>query len=249
MKQQSKTLSARRDNKMWFRRGITNGIPIALGYFAVSFTLGIAARKAGLTAWQGALASATTVASAGEYAGFTVIQAGAGLIEMAIMMLVINARYMLMSCSLSQKLDPDLPFFHRLLLGWGITDEIFGVSVCVPDRLNPFYNYGMMAISIPAWTVGTYLGIAVGDILPVRVMSALSVGLYGMFLAIIIPPARKNKVIAGLVVISMAASFAAQHVPLLMNLSGGMRTILLTVMIAGVAAVLFPVKDEEEAAS
>lgn len=249
MKQQSKTLSARRDNKMWFRRGITNGIPIALGYFAVSFTLGIAARKAGLTAWQGALASVTTVASAGEYAGFTVIQAGAGLIEMAIMMLVINARYMLMSCSLSQKLDPDLPFFHRLLLGWGITDEIFGVSVCVPDRLNPFYNYGMMAISIPAWTVGTYLGIAVGDILPVRVMSALSVGLYGMFLAIIIPPARKNKVIAGLVVISMAASFAAQHVPLLMNLSGGMRTILLTVMIAGVAAVLFPVKDEEEAAS
>lgn len=249
MKQQSKTLSVRRDNKMWFRRGITNGIPIALGYFAVSFTLGIAARKAGLTAWQGALASVTTVASAGEYAGFTVIQAGAGLIEMAIMMLVINARYMLMSCSLSQKLDPDLPFFHRLLLGWGITDEIFGVSVCVPDRLNPFYNYGMMAISIPAWTVGTYLGIAVGDILPVRVMSALSVGLYGMFLAIIIPPARKNKVIAGLVVISMAASFAAQHLPLLMNLSGGMRTILLTVIIAGVAAVLFPVKDEEEAAS
>ena len=249
MKQQSKTLSARRDNKMWFRRGITNGIPIALGYFAVSFTLGIAARKAGLTAWQGALASVTTVASAGEYAGFTVIQAGAGLIEMAIMMLVINARYMLMSCSLSQKLDPDLPFFHRLLLGWGITDEIFGVSVCVPDRLNPFYNYGMMAISIPAWTIGTYLGIAVGDILPVRVMSALSVGLYGMFLAIIIPPARKNKVIAGLVVISMAASFAAQHLPLLMNLSGGMRTILLTVIIAGVAAVLFPVKDEEEAAS
>lgn len=248
MKQQNKSLSARRDNKMWFRRGITNGIPIALGYFAVSFTLGIAARKAGLTAWQGALASVTTVASAGEYAGFTVIQANAGLLEMAIMMLVINARYMLMSCSLSQKLDPDLPFFHRLLLGWGVTDEIFGVSVCVPDRLNPFYNYGMMAISIPAWTLGTYLGIAVGDILPIRVMSALSVGLYGMFLAIIIPPARKNKVIAGLVIISMAASFAAQHLPLLMNLSGGMRTIFLTVIIAGAAAVLFPVKDEEESA-
>lgn len=236
----------KRENKMWFRRGITNGIPIATGYFAVAFTLGIAARRAGLTAWQGALASITTVASAGEYAGFTVIEAGAGLMEMAIMMLVINARYLLMSCSLSQKLDPDLPFFHRLLVGWGVTDEIFGVSVCVPDRLNPFYNYGMMAIAIPGWTLGTYLGISMGDILPMRVMSALSVGLYGMFLAIIIPPARKNKIIAGLVILSMAASLGAQYAPLLSSLSGGMRTIVLTVLVAGIAAFLFPIHEEEK---
>ena len=189
------------DNAAWFRRGIQNGVPIALGYLAVSFTLGIAARNAGLTAWQGAAASVTTVASAGEYAGFNVIQAGAGYIEMAIMMFVINARYLLMSCSLSQKLAPDLPLVHRLLIGWGITDEIFGVASVVPDKLNPWYNYGMMAISIPAWTIGTAVGIAVGNILPHHVVSALGVGLYGMFLAIIIPPGRKNKVIAGLVAI------------------------------------------------
>lgn len=235
------------DNAAWFRRGIQNGVPIALGYLAVSFTLGIAARNAGLTAWQGAAASVTTVASAGEYAGFNVIQAGAGYIEMAIMMFVINARYLLMSCSLSQKLAPDLPLVHRLLIGWGITDEIFGVASVVPDKLNPWYNYGMMAISIPAWTVGTAIGIAVGNILPHHVVSALGVGLYGMFLAIIIPPGRKNKVIAGLVAISMAASLAMSVLPVVSHISSGMRTIILTVVIAGIAAVAFPIKEEEDA--
>lgn len=232
-------------NAAWFRRGIKNGVPIALGYFAVAFTLGIAAKNAGLTAFQGALASVTTVASAGEFAGFNVIAAGATYIEMAVMMLVINARYMLMSCSLSQKLDPDLPLIHRLLVGWGVTDEIFGVAVSVPDRLNPWYNYGMMAISIPCWTLGTFLGVAMGNILPANVVSALGVGLYGMFLAIIIPPARNNRVIAGLVAVSMVASFGMAQLPLLANISSGMRTIILTIVIAGGAAVLFPVKEEE----
>ena len=221
-------------NAAWFRRGIQNGTPIALGYFAVSFTLGIAAKNAGLTAWQGALASVTTVA-------------GASYLEMAMMMLVINARYVLMSCSLSQKLDPDLPLFHRLLIGWGVTDEIFGVSVCVPDKLNPWYNYGMMAISIPAWTLGTFIGVAVGNVLPALVVNALSVGIYGMFLAIIIPPGRKNKVIAGLVAISMLASLGMAKLPVVSGISSGMRTILLTVVIAGIAAVLFPIQEEEEA--
>lgn len=232
------------NNAAWFRRGIKNGVPIALGYFAVSFTLGIAARNAGLNALQGALASVTTVASAGQFAGFQVIAAGASYMEMAIMMLVINARYMLMSCSLSQKLAPDLPFYHRLLVGWGVTDEIFGVAVTVPDTLNPWYNYGMMAISIPGWTIGTAIGITVGNVLPTNVVSALSVGLYGMFLAIIIPPARTNRIIAGLVAVSMLASFAMTKLPLLGGISSGMRTIILTILIAGGAAVLFPVQEE-----
>lgn len=232
-------------NAAWFRRGIKNGVPIALGYFAVSFTLGIAARNAGLNTLQGALASVTTVASAGQFAGFQVIAAGASYVEMAMMMLVINARYMLMSCSLSQKLAPDLPFYHRLLIGWGVTDEIFGVAVTVPDTLNPWYNYGMMAISIPCWTIGTAIGIAVGNVLPTSVVSALSVGLYGMFLAIIIPPARTNRIIAGLVAVSMLASFAMAKLPLLNSISSGMRTIILTIVIAGAAAVLFPVEEEQ----
>lgn len=236
------------ESAAWFRRGMKNGVPIALGYFAVAFTLGIAARDAGLTAGQSALASAATVASAGEFAGFRVIAAGASYAEMAVMMVVINARYLLMSCSLSQKLDPDLPLPHRLLIGWGVTDEIFGVAVCVPDRLDPCYQYGMMAVAIPGWTLGTYLGVAVGNVLPANVVSALGVGLYGMFLAIIIPPARGDRVLAGLVAVSMAASFAMAKPPLFAGVSSGMRTIVLTVVIAGGAAVLFPVKEEEACA-
>ena len=232
------------ENAAWFPRGMKNGVPIALGYFAVAFTLGIAAKNAGMTAVQGAAASAATVASAGEFAGFHVIAAGASYVEMAIMMLVINARYLLMSCSLSQKLAPDLPVWHRLLVGWGVTDEIFGVASCVPDRLNPCYCYGMMAVSIPGWTIGTFLGIAVGNILPPNIVSALGVGLYGMFLAIIIPPARRDRVIAGLVTVSMAASLAMAKLPLLSQISSGMRTIILTVLIAGGAAVLFPIKED-----
>ena len=235
-----------KENAVWFRRGMKNGMPIALGYFAVSFTLGIAAKQAGLHAVQGALASATTLASAGQFAGFTVIATGATYVEMAVMMLVINARYLLMSCSLSQKLDPDLPFFHRLILSWGITDEIFGVASSIPDKLNPFYNYGMMVLSIPGWTLGTVLGIVVGNILPIHVVNALGVGLYGMFLAIIITPARKNRVIAGLVAVSMAASFAMAKLPVLSGISSGIRTIILTVVIAGIAAVLFPVSEEDK---
>lgn len=234
------------ENKSWFFRGVKNGMPICFGYLAVSFTLGITARNAGMTAWQAMLTSLTVNASAGQYAGFTVIAASSGYLEMAIMELIANARYLLMSCSLSQKLGPETGLIHRLLVGFDVTDEIFGVSVSVPGKLNPFYNYGMMAVAIPGWSLGTLFGVIMGNILPVSVVSALSVGLYGMFIAIIIPPARKDKVIAALIVISMAASFAFSKIPPLSHISSGMRTIILTIIIAGLAAVLFPVKEDTQ---
>lgn len=232
------------ENKYFFLKGIKVGMPICLGYLAVSFTLGITARNAGLTAWQAFLASLTTNASAGQYAGFTVIAAAGSYMEMAIMELVANARYLLMSCSLSQKLGSETGLLHRLLVGFDVTDEIFGVSVSVPGKLNPFYNYGMMAVAIPGWSLGTLFGVIMGNVLPDNIVSALSVGLYGMFIAIIIPPARKNKVLAGLIIISMAASFFFSRQPLLSQISPGIRTIILTVVIAGIAAVLFPVKED-----
>lgn len=224
--------------------GIKNGMPICLGYLAVSFTLGITARNAGMTAWQAMLASLTVNASAGQYAGFTVIAAQGTYIEMAVMELVANARYLLMSCSLSQKFAPETGLFHRLLVGFDVTDEIFGVSVSVSDRLNPFYNYGMMAVAIPGWSLGTFFGVVMGNILPASVVSALSVGLYGMFIAIIIPPAKKNKILAVLITISMAASFIFARLPVFASLSSGVKTIILTVVIAGIASILFPVKEE-----
>ena len=183
-------------NRTCFQRGLRDGMPIALGYFAVSFTLGLAAKNAGFSAFQAMIESLTNNASAGEYAVFSLAAVGASYWEVAIMTLVTNARYLLMACSLSQKLAPDTPLRHRMLIAYDITDEVFGISIAVPGRLNPWYTYGAMSAAIPGWGIGTFLGVAVGSILPLRLVSALNVGLYGMFLAIIVPPARDNRVIA-----------------------------------------------------
>ncbi len=240
------------DHGAAFRQGLRDGIPIGLGYFAVAFSLGIAARNAGLTALQGFIASLLTSASAGEYAVFTSIAAQATYLEIAVITLIANARYLLMSCALSQRFAPEMPFHHRLLIGTAVTDEIFGITIARPGLIDPYYTYGAILTSVIPWAAGTSLGIVMGNMLPARAVSALSVALYGMFLAIIIPPARQNRVVAGLVIAGFACSLAASLTPGLRALSGGTRTILLTVVLAGAAAALFPVpqdqpEDEKEA--
>ncbi len=234
-------------NAFWYKRGLRDGMPICIGYFAVAFALGITAKNAGLTAFQAALTAMLTNASAGGYAGFTLMAASATYAEMAVMQLVANARYLLMSCALSQKLDAKTPLLHRLIIGFDITDEIFGISVAVDGKLNPFYTFGAMTVSIPGWAAGTYLGVVVGNVLPVSVVSALSVGLYGMFLAIIIPPARRDKVVAVLIAISFAASFLVSRVQIFAVIPEGVRIIALTVIISLAAAILFPKGEEENA--
>lgn len=231
-------------NRQKYREGVADGVPIALGYFAVAFTLGIVARNAGFSALQAAVCSLTCNASAGQSAVFTLVGAGAGYIEVAVMTLVANARYLLMSCALSQKFAPGSPLLPRMMVAYDITDEVFGISVAQPGYLNPFYTYGAMSVAIPGWAAGTFLGVILGNILPMRVVSALSVGLYGMFLAIIIPPARKDRVIAGVVAVSFLLSGAAAYLPLLRGVSAGVKTIGLTVVIALAAAILFPVGEE-----
>lgn len=228
------------------KEGFRDGIPIGLGYLAVSFSLGVAARNAGLSAFQGFLVSLLNNASAGEYAGFTVIAANGAYFEIFLMTLIANARYLLMSCALSQKFSPDTPLIHRIFVGYDVTDEIFGITIARPGMLDPFYSYGAILIAAPAWAGGTALGVIAGNLLPARAVSALSVALFGMFLAVIIPPARKNRVIALFVLVSFAASFAATYLPLISQLSGGTRTIILTVLISAIAAILFPVNEEED---
>ena len=242
----ARRLSLRRGEAL--REGARDGLPIALGYFAVSFTLGIAAKRAGLTASQGFLASLLCNASAGEYAGFTMISASAALWELAIMTLIVNARYLLMSTALSQKFAPGTPFIHRLLVGFDVTDELFGIAIARPGYLDPYYFYGAMLVAMPGWAFGTFFGVMAGNVLPTRLVSALSVALYGMFLAIIIPPARKDKVVAGLVVLSFALSFVCTYLPGISALSDGTRTILLTVAISCAGALLFPIKTQSEEA-
>ena len=227
-----------------FAAGVKDGIPICLGYLAVSFTFGIMAKNANLSVWEAVLISATNVTSAGQFAGLSLITAGASYLEMAFTQLIINLRYCLMSCALSQKLSQDTPFFHRFFISYGVTDEIFGVSVSLKDKLHPFYSYGAISVAVPGWVMGTFLGIVSGNILPERVISALSVALYGMFIAIIIPPSRENKVLAGIVAISMAANLIFSIAPVLCQISSGFRIIILTILIAGIAAALFPVTDD-----
>ncbi|MBQ0050469.1 MAG: AzlC family ABC transporter permease [Treponema sp.] len=236
------------NNGKLFWNGLAAGIPIGLGYFAVSFSLGIVAKHAGLTPLQGFIASFFNLASAGEYALFTSIQQMATCFEIAIITLVVNARYLLMSCALSQKFDAKTPFFHRFFIGFAVTDELFGLAISRPGKIKPAYNYGAIIIATLLWSLGTSLGIVAGNILPERVVSALSVALYGMFIAIIVPPARKDLVIRIAVLVSFVASWICSVAPVISGLSSGTRTIILTVAISAVCAIIKPVKEETDSA-
>jgi len=225
-------------------KGLRDGLPIGLGYFAVAFSLGITARGAGVSPLQGWVASILNHASAGEYALYALIGAHAAVWEIAAVIFVTNMRYLLMSAALSQKMSNRAGFLRRLGTGFSITDEIFGLAVAHPGTVSCTYLWTAFLLADLMWAAGTLCGILAGNVLPANVVTALSVAIYGMFLAIIIPPARKSRILAGLILASFACSFALGR--LLPSLSEGMRTILLTVVLSGAAAVLFPLKDETE---
>jgi 4-azaleucine resistance transporter AzlC len=232
-------------NRKAFLLGMRHAVPIGTGYFAVSFGLGITAHNAGMNALQSFLVSFLCNASAGEYAGIRVIAELSPYIEVVLVTLIANARYLLMSLSLSQKMDPDMPFVHRLLVAYDITDELFGINIARPGYLNPWYAYGAYLVALPSWAFGTMLGAVAGEILPKAAVSALSVALYGMFIAIIVPPSKKDRVVFGLVAVSFAASWAASRLPGISALSEGSRTIILTLIIASAGAYFFPKKPQD----
>ena len=229
-----------------FQKGIKDGIPIGLGYFAVSFTFGIMAVSGGLSVWQATLISLVNLTSAGQFAGLGIILEGGTIWEMVLSQLIINLRYCLMSFSLGQKLRRDVPWAHRFVVAFGVTDEIFGVSASQPGKVHPFYNYGAMSVAIPGWTLGTLCGAVSGSVLPTMIMSPLSVAIYGMFLAIVIPPSKKNRAVLGVVLSAMAVSTLFKYAPVLKNISPGFAVIIITVLVAGTAAFLAPVRDETE---
>ena len=229
-----------------FRQGLRDGVPIALGYFAVSFTFGMMAVSGGLSPWQATLISLTNLTSAGQFAGLDIILAAGSYWEMALTQLVINLRYCLMSFSLSQKLKRNIPWGHRLAVAFGVTDEIFGVSAAREGRLSPWYNYGAMCVAIPGWTLGTLAGAISGGLLPHFLVSALSVAIYGMFLAVIIPPAKKNRAVLLVVLGAMAVSTLFAAAPVLNQVSSGFVIIITTLVTAGAAAYFCPVREEEE---
>ena len=222
-----------------------DGFPIGMGYFAVSFSLGIIAAKAGLPAWMGFVGSFLTRASAGEYGVYSLIAIGASYVEVVAMCLVTNLRYLLMSTALTQKFASNVSLLKRILVACCVTDEIFGISIAYPGNLPPAYPFGAMLVSTTMWASGTAVGIVAGEILPPHVVAALSVALYGMFIAIIIPPSKRDYAVGISVIASFLLSWLCSVLPTVREMSAGTRTIVLTIVIAAVAAFVKPVKIED----
>lgn len=220
-----------------FKLGLKAGIPIGLGYFAVSFSLGILASSVGLTAFQGFLTSILMNASAGESAGFIAIKEQVPYIQIILVTIVTNARYILMSLALSQKIKPNEKLINRLLLGFLLTDEYFALAISQDSYVDPKYSYGAMIFATPLWAIGTALGIITGNTLPANIVSALSISLYAMFICIIIPPIKKDKVLTLLIFISFITSYLLHR---LTTISSSIITIILTIFISILFAILFP---------
>ena len=232
--------------RQYFTAGFKDGIPICLGYIAVSFTFGIMAKKVGISIFDAVLISLTNVTSAGQFAGLEIMVMSGSYWEMALTQLIINLRYCLMSFSLAQKFRRDESPVHRYIAAFGVTDEIFGISASQPGKVSAFYNYGAMCVAIPGWVLGTLAGAISGNLLPDFMMSALSVAIYGMFLAIIIPPAKKNRAVLLVVVAAMVISTLFKVIPFLSKVSSGFVIIITTLIVAGAAAYFCPVQEEKE---
>lgn len=229
--------------------GLRNGIPIAMGYLAVAFSIGIIAAKAGLSPQEGFLSSFFTRASAGEYGTYTLVAVQAAYAEVVAMCLVVNLRYMLMSAALSQKIAPGTSWFHRILMACCVTDEVFGISIAHPGYTPPAYTYSAALLSTLFWASGCALGIVASSLLPQTMVIALSMSLYGMFLAIIIPPARKDRNVLYALIASFVLSGLCAVAPITGEWSSGMRTVVLTIVISAVAAWLKPINTDDDGAA
>lgn len=230
--------------KRSFKEGFRSGIPIGLGYLPVSFTFGFLAVSGGLPVWVAVLISLTNLTSAGQFAGTNLILASAGYFEVALTTFVINLRYMLMSLSLSQKLDRAAGTLERMILAFGITDETFVVSSLRPGVLKSSYMIGLMTAPILGWNAGTLLGGCISTLLPQALQNAMGIALYAMFIALIIPAARQSLHVLYVIAAAVAVMCILKYVPLFSFISSGFRVILATVAASAMGAWLFPKDDE-----
>ena len=231
-----------------FKKGLKDGLPIAIGYFSVSFAFGIFAIENGLTVFQAVIISLLNLTSAGQLAAVPIIAGGGTLFELALSQLVINSRYSLMSVSLSQKLSKRVKLPQKLLIAYGNTDEIFAVSVSNKGEVGTKYMLGIILLPVIGWTSGTLLGGVVGNILPPMVTAALGVAIYGMFVAIVMPVAKKEKMTALCVLLAIAISCAFRYIPLLKIVPTGFTVIICAVVASAIFAIIAPIKAEEKEA-
>ena len=229
-----------------FKQGIKDGIPICLGYFSVSMAVGLTAVKAGLPIWAAVLISFSNLTSAGQYAGIGIMAAGGGALELMITTLTINMRYFLMSLSVSQKVDDKFNIPKRMIAAFGITDEVFAVSMQRKKDLSFIYMVGLILTPLLGWTLGTLTGAVAADLLPKIVSNAMGIAIYGMFIAIIVPPSRENPKVFFAVALAIVASLIFTYVPVIKELTSGWKIIIIAVVISALAAFLFPIKEAEE---
>lgn len=231
--------------KKEFGRGIRDGLPIGLGYVPVAFTFGFIAVSGGLPVWVACLISLTNLTSAGQFAGTNLILAGAGYMEIAMTTFVINIRYMLMSLSLTQRMEEKMGVLKRMVFGFGVTDETFVVASLKPGILKAPYLFGLILLPIAGWNLGTLMGAGISNMLPAALQNAMGIALYGMFIALIVPAARDSVPVLLIVLISVAVNCILKYIPVFSFISSGFRIILSTVAGAGAGALLFPKNAED----
>lgn len=227
-----------------FKYGFKKGLPIAFGYLPVSFSFGFLGASGGLPVWFVVLISMTNLTSSGQLAGTNLILHGGTLLEITLNTFIINLRYMLMSLSLSQKIEKGTSLLHRLIFSFGITDETFALAATEPKTLSPFYMYGLITGPFCGWSLGTLIGACTSNLLPDSVKGAMGIALYAMFIAIIIPPAKKSKPVLYIILLSVSITCILRYIPLFSFISYGFSIILATIISAALGAFLFPVADD-----
>jgi len=230
----------------YYTYGLKKGIPIALGYLAVSFAFGVMCVNGGMTPLMSTIISFTNLTSAGQFAGVKLIFNVASYIEIALTVLLINLRYALMSLSLSQKINPKMNKLERLICSYGITDEIYAVAITESKEVNTKYLLGLTTLPLIGWTVGTLLGTLSADIFPERLLEAMNIALYAMFIAIIVPDCKKSKNVLIVSLIAIALSCIFEYVPYLNMIGLGFKTIIATIISCTIGALFFPIKEKEE---
>ena len=227
-----------------FLQGIKDGFPICMGYFSVSMAFGLTAVLSGLPVWSAIMMSLSNLTSAGQFAGANILVENGTFIELVITTLIINIRYFLMSLSISQKVNPNLTIKERLAISFGITDEVFAVSMQRKTSLSSIYMAGLIITPVIGWTAGTTVGAIASQFMPQILTSSMGIALYGIFIAIIIPPARENKNVSYAIIFSVILSIAFEYLPLLSKISDGWSIIIITVLVSSLAATFFPVKQK-----
>lgn len=226
--------------------GLKKGVPIALGYLPVSFSFGFMAVNGGIPIWLTVLISMTNLTSSGQLAGTNLIIHGGTLLEISLNTFIINLRYFLMSLSLSQKIEKKTSILHRLCFSFGITDEIFAIAISEPKKISSSFMYGLITAPYFGWASGTLLGAFASNILPISIKGAMGIALYAMFIAIIIPPAKKSNPVLFVIILSIAIVCIIRYIPVFSFISYGFTIIIATVISSALGTFIFPVEENEQ---